>query len=154
MDPLWGATAHIPVCCLDRHVHCFTHYIDVIMSAMASQLTCLTIVYSTFYSGADQRKYQRASNAEMFPLVTSSWISDDFGVCERICGSFTNSFYPRPVCLCVCVGANHEFILELVYSWTCHPFKLESPNLNQKYKTLFNHWIPRLNFAGVTAVLL
>ena len=34
------------------------HYNDVIMSAMASQITSLTIVYSTVYSGADQRKYQ------------------------------------------------------------------------------------------------
>ena len=28
------------------------------MGAMASQITSLTIVYSTAYSGADQRKYQ------------------------------------------------------------------------------------------------
>ena len=34
------------------------HYRDVIMSAMASQITSLTIVYSTVYSGADQRKHQ------------------------------------------------------------------------------------------------
>ena len=34
------------------------HYIDVIMRAMASQITSLTIVYSTAYSGADQRKHQ------------------------------------------------------------------------------------------------
>ena len=34
------------------------HYNDVIMSAMASQVTNLTIVYSTVYSGADQRKQQ------------------------------------------------------------------------------------------------
>ena len=29
------------------------HYNDIIMSAMASQITSLTIVYSTDYSGAD-----------------------------------------------------------------------------------------------------
>ena len=34
------------------------HYNDVIMSAMASQITSLTIVYSTVYSGADRRKHQ------------------------------------------------------------------------------------------------
>ena len=34
------------------------HYNDVIMSAKASQITSLTIVYSTVYSGADQRKHQ------------------------------------------------------------------------------------------------
>ena len=37
------------------------HYRDVIMSAMASQITSLTIVYSTVYSGADQRKHQRSA---------------------------------------------------------------------------------------------
>ena len=34
------------------------HYSDVIMRAMASHITSLTIVYSTVYSGADQRKCQ------------------------------------------------------------------------------------------------
>ena len=34
------------------------HYNDVIMGTMASQITSLTIVYSTVYSGADQRKHQ------------------------------------------------------------------------------------------------
>ena len=32
------------------------------MSAMASQITTLTIVYSTFYSGADQIKYQSSAS--------------------------------------------------------------------------------------------
>ena len=36
------------------------HYSDVIMGAMASQITSLTIVYSSVYSGADQRKHQRS----------------------------------------------------------------------------------------------
>ena len=54
------------------------HYSDVAMSAMVSQITRFTIVDSTVYSGADQRKHQssatlifvrgipaqRASNAE------------------------------------------------------------------------------------------
>ena len=34
------------------------HYSDVIMSMMASQISSLTIVYSSVYSGADQRKHQ------------------------------------------------------------------------------------------------
>ena len=34
------------------------HYGDVIMGAIASQITSLTIVYSTVYSDADQRKYE------------------------------------------------------------------------------------------------
>ena len=35
-----------------------SHYSDVIMGAIASQITSLTIVYSTVYSDADQRKHQ------------------------------------------------------------------------------------------------
>ena len=38
------------------------HYNDVIMGAMASQITSLTIVYSTVYSGADQRKHQSSAS--------------------------------------------------------------------------------------------
>ena len=34
------------------------HYNDAIMGAMASQITSLTIINSTVYSDADQRKYQ------------------------------------------------------------------------------------------------
>ena len=47
-----------PLCVnfLSKIGHC--HYNDVIMGAMASQITNLTIVYSTVYSGADQRKHQ------------------------------------------------------------------------------------------------
>ena len=41
---------------------CNTHYDDVIVSAMASQITSLTIVYSSVYSSADQRKYQSSAS--------------------------------------------------------------------------------------------
>ena len=34
------------------------NYNDVLMCAIASQITSLTIVYSTVYSGADQRKHR------------------------------------------------------------------------------------------------
>ena len=36
----------------------WSHCSDVIMETMASQITNLPIVYSTVYSGADQRKHQ------------------------------------------------------------------------------------------------
>ena len=38
------------------------HYNDVIMSMMASQITSLTIVYSTVYSGPDQRKHESSAS--------------------------------------------------------------------------------------------
>ena len=38
------------------------HYNDIIMGTMASQISSLTIVYSTIYSGADQRKHQSSAS--------------------------------------------------------------------------------------------
>ena len=71
------------------------HYNAVIMGAIASQITSLTIVYSIVYSDADQRKHQSSASLafvsgnspgplnsphkwpvtrKMFHLITSSWI--------------------------------------------------------------------------------
>ena len=38
------------------------HYSDVIMGVMASQITSFTSVYSSVYSGADQRKHQSSAS--------------------------------------------------------------------------------------------
>ena len=39
-----------------------THYGDVVMGTVASQISSLTIVYSTIYSDADQRKHQSSAS--------------------------------------------------------------------------------------------
>ena len=70
------------------------NYTDVTMTTMASQITSLTIVYSTVYSDADQRKHQSSASlafvwgidqdrwfprtkcqlrGKCFHLMTSSW---------------------------------------------------------------------------------
>ena len=38
------------------------HYSDVIMGVVASQITSLTMVYSTVYSGTDRRKHQSSTS--------------------------------------------------------------------------------------------
>ena len=43
-------------------IDCQCHYNDVIMGAIASQITSLTIVYSTIYSGTDQGKHQSSAS--------------------------------------------------------------------------------------------
>ena len=48
--------------CLFRTRSLPLHYGDVMMGTMASQITNLTIVYSTVYSGADQRKHQSSAS--------------------------------------------------------------------------------------------
>ena len=47
---------------MDMVVRTHYHYSDVIMSGMATQITSLTILYATVYSGADQRKHQRSAS--------------------------------------------------------------------------------------------
>ena len=42
------------------------HYSDVIMGAMASQITSLTIDYSIVNSGTDKRKHQRSASLAGF----------------------------------------------------------------------------------------
>ena len=60
-----------------------THYSDVIMSVVASQITGVSVVYSAVCSGADQRKHQSSTSLTFVrgiprPKVsnteTSSWI--------------------------------------------------------------------------------
>ena len=57
------------------------HYNDVKMDAMASQITSLTIIYSTVYSGADQRKYQSSASLACFggELIGDRWIPRTIG---------------------------------------------------------------------------
>ena len=43
-------------------VYSGAHYADVMMDTMASQITSLTIVYSTVYSDIDQRKHQSSAS--------------------------------------------------------------------------------------------
>ena len=59
--PTWtniSSILYTGMCSLYDHV---TPYSDVIMSAMASQITSVTIVYSAICSGADERKYQSSA---------------------------------------------------------------------------------------------
>ena len=59
INPIKHAYYRIPL------IHLFiflTQYIDVIMSAMASQITSLAIVYSNVYSGADRREHQSSAS--------------------------------------------------------------------------------------------
>ena len=44
------------------YIFAITHYNDVIMGTIASQITSLTIVYSTVYSDADQRKHESSTS--------------------------------------------------------------------------------------------
>ena len=80
------------------------HYNDVIMGAMASQITSLTIVYSTVHSGADQRKHQSSASLAFvrgihrwpvnsphkWPVTRKIFPFDDVIICED----------PAGICFC------------------------------------------------------
>ena len=99
-------TKNVPISALN-------HYDDVIMGAMASQITGLAIVYSILYSGTDQRKHQSSASlafvrgihrdrwiprtkgqlrAKCFHLMTSSWTMH-CGTCPAITEGTTGCQY-------------------------------------------------------------
>ena len=59
---MWHVTLVVIIRPTMRIPHPFTHYNDVIMSAMASQITGVSIAYSAVCSGADQRKHQSSTS--------------------------------------------------------------------------------------------
>ena len=74
--------------CVRPSIAFLHHYSDVMMSAIASQITVITIVYSTVCSHADRRKHRssaslafvpvdsphkRSITRKMFLLMASSW---------------------------------------------------------------------------------
>ena len=52
----------------------YSRYGDVIMGAIASQITSRTIVYSTVYSDADQRKHQSSASLAFVEFPGDLWI--------------------------------------------------------------------------------
>ena len=55
--------------------HGIIHYNDVIMGAMASHITSLAIVYSTVYSGADQRKHHSSAILAFVRGIHRCWVN-------------------------------------------------------------------------------
>ena len=70
MLPWWPFMGLLSLWPIFKSSHCSSfvdqapvnHYNDVIIGAMASQITSLTIVYSTIYSDTDQRKHQSSAS--------------------------------------------------------------------------------------------
>ena len=67
-----------------ENVTLMPHYSDVIMGMVASQITNLTIVYSTVYSDADQRKHESSASLASWNVYFSKsvlkWISGAISV--------------------------------------------------------------------------
>ena len=91
-----------------------SYYNDVMMSAMASQITSLKIVYSTVYSGVAQRKYQSSASLAFVrgihrwpvnsphkgPVTPKMFPFDDVIMVDKISGleDWKSGSFPKPVC--------------------------------------------------------
>ena len=77
------------------------HYNDVIMTTMASQITSLTVVYSTVYSDANQRKHQSSTSlAFVWGIHRDRWIPRTKGQLRGKCFHLmTSSWYANPSAL-------------------------------------------------------
>ena len=88
-------------------IYSFNHYGDVIMGAIASQITSLTILYSTVYSDADQRKHQSSlsltfvwgihrgpvNSLHKWPVTRKIFPFDDVIMPERCGSNFASMFF-------------------------------------------------------------
>ena len=101
MDPLyWGQVM--------RNCDTF-HYNEVIMGAIASQITSLTIVYSIVYSDADQRKHQSSASLAFvwgihrgpvnsphkWPVTRKMFPFDDVIMLRWLCENMLNKCWSR-----------------------------------------------------------
>ena len=103
------------------------HYDDVRMGAIASQITSLTIVYSTVYSDADQRKHQSsASLAFVWGIHRDRWIPRTKGQLRGKCFHLMTSsciwcILPTQNVYFTFFGRAHRSLLNLTYSFSCVP---------------------------------
>ena len=70
------------------------HYSDVTMGAIASQITSHTIVYSTVYSDADQRKHQSwpVNSPHKGPVTRKMFPFDDVIMCACVLCALIGAF--------------------------------------------------------------
>ena len=116
-----------------------SHYGDVIMGTIASQITSLTIVYSTVYSDADQRKKSKlrvtglcvgihrgpVNSRHKWPVTRKIFPFDDvimvvlnvlWQCCRIQCGQSQHRFYSRLFAKCIPLhwDPSYEYSLTLI----------------------------------------
>ena len=98
------------------------HYIDIIMTTMASQITSLTVVYLTVYSNADQRRHQISESlAFVLGIHRDRWIPRSKGQLRGKCFHLMTSSCPvtgKPLYgITYCNGVALFSLLPAVLCW-------------------------------------
>ena len=110
---LWFSCSDITPVIYFRFCNLHFHYGDVIMGAIATQITSLMVVYSTVYSDADQGKHQSSASLtfvcgihrgpvnspQKWPVTRKMFPFDD------VIMDLTNlkwlTLFPASVCVCI-----------------------------------------------------
>ena len=94
------------------------HYNDVIMGAIASQITTLTVVYSIVYSDADQRKHQSSASlafvrgihrGPVIPRTNRQLRGKCFHLMTSSCGALTRSVHIYVRCHLAHIRSFHAY---------------------------------------------
>ena len=117
------------------------HYNDVIMTPMASQITSLTVVYSTVYSDGDQRKHQSsASLAFVRGIHRDRWISRTKGQLRGKCFHLMSSSCFAKINIPVRLHTSPFPLCHLRATSTCEASMIEY--IETRFAT-FGHLTPR-----------
>ena len=121
------------------------HYGDVIMGAMASQITSLTIVYSIVYSNADQRKHQSsASLAFVWGIHRDRWITRTMaGNAENVSISWRHHVIVMVAMLYVYLDSVLDLSKTSRYTWRA-PY-IFPKSLILRMETMFINPYPMIN---------
>ena len=117
-----------------KNLYLDDHYIDVIMTMMASQITSLTVVYSIVYSGADQRKHQSsASLAFVRGIHRDRWIPRTNGQwrgkCFHLMTSSWLSHMKLQLSCCVPQNLPNSMMYNTPTKWSAHSFHIYTYNI-------------------------
>ena len=116
-----------------------SHYNDVIMTTIASQITSLAVVYSTVYSDADQRKHQSSTSlAFVWGIHRDRWIPRTKGQLRGKCFHLMTSScamygsWPRDIMVIWLYGAPESTSLMVIWSgWIKSGNQLELAGLDE-----------------------
>ena len=114
-----------------------THYDDFIMTTMAAQITSLTVVYSTVYSDANQRKHQSsASLAFVWGIHRDRWIPRTKGQLRGQCFHLMTSSCIGQQWFTWSIFGTHPFA-ECLMLQTMHDNSENPSSFCLRYKYLF-----------------
>ena len=104
-------------------LHLLSYYNDVILGAIASQITSLTIVYSMVYSGADQRKHQSSASLAFVRGIHRGPVnSPQKWPVPRYMFPFDDVIMPppyAPIFLLQCWWLTHKYVQRVTVTLTC-----------------------------------